>query len=124
MRRQRFLTVGVVSLVLLGPAAMGAEQVSKHDKQVIITLLDRLKQRKDLHFIRDGKVYDAHTAAWYLHFKWDQNKDKVHSIEDFIQLSSVGGEHGEITYYVKFSDGRTQTAREVLEASVKQIEAE
>ena len=92
------------------------------DRQVIKMLLERLKERKDLKFVRADKTYNAKEAAWYLKYKWDQNKEKVHSVDDFIHLSSYGGEHGEITYYVKLSDGTEKPAKEVLEESAKKLE--
>ena len=57
-------------------------------------------------------------------YKWDQNKEQVHNVEDFIHLSSYGGDHGEITYYVKFSDGTQRPAKEVLNESVQKLEGE
>lgn len=103
-------------------AARADDSISPHDKQLINQLLDQLKHRKDMKFIRKDKEYDAGTAAWYLRFKWDQNKDQVHNIQDFINLESRGGKHGEVTYYVQFADGRKETAKKVFEHAFQRLE--
>lgn len=117
----------LISSLLLSaavPPARAADSLSAHDKHLIDTLLQRLGKRKDLHFIREDKTYDAKAAAWYLRFKWDHNKSKVHSIEDFINLASTGGDHGEVTYYVQFDDGHKEPAKAVLEDAVKMLQVE
>jgi hypothetical protein len=106
------------------PPSAVKRELSSEERQLIEVLLERLKGRTDLKFVRDGVVYDAGMAAWYMRLKWSQNREKVKSVEDFIALESVGGEKGEITYYVEFSDGRRRTAREVLEESVKKLKGE
>ncbi|MGN6367380.1 MAG: DUF5329 family protein [Phycisphaerae bacterium] len=123
---KRATTMAMVLVMAAGMARLGlaAEQIPAKDKALITELLHRLKQRKDLKFVREDKTYGPREAAWYLKFKWDHNKEKVHNVEDFINLSSYGGDHGEITYYVRFSDGTEKPAKEVLEQSVKKLEAE
>ena len=103
-------------------ATTASAQLSKEDRQLIETLLERLKG-KDMKFVREGVMYDAKMAAWYMKLKWQTNSDKVKSLEDFVALESTGGEHGEIKYYVEFPDGSRKEAREVLEASVKKLRA-
>jgi hypothetical protein len=100
-------------------AATRARELSAEDRTIIEGILEGIAKTEGLKFLRADKEYDAKTAAWYLKFKWDQNKDKVKSVQDFIDLQSVGGEKGEITYYVQFADGTKKTAREVMEAAVK-----
>jgi hypothetical protein len=107
--------------VILGAGLVRAGELPAEDKRIIEAVLEGIKQRKDLKFVREDKVYDAKAAAWYMKYKWEQNKDKVKSVEDFVALQAVGGKHGEVTYYVQFSDGKRKTAREVLEAAVKEI---
>lgn len=99
------------------------KELTAKDREIIGKLLEGLKARKDMKFIRVDKTYSAKDAAWYLQYKWDHNKEKVHSVEDFVQLSAYGGEHGEVTYYVEFSDGRRERAKEVLEESVRKLRA-
>ncbi len=123
---KRLMTLPILILMLAAPTplARAADEMPPHDKQLITLLLDRLKDRKDLHFIREDKTYDSNQAVWYLQYKWDHNKNKVHNVEDFINLSSYGGEHGEITYNVKFADGAVRPAKDVLEESLKKLEAD
>ena len=121
------MLAAVVILAVVGsvsPANAAKDDLPAHDKQVINTLLDRLKERRDLRFIREDKSYGPATAAAYLRYKWDHNRDKVHNIQDFITLASYGGDHGEVTYYVQFSDGKREPAKDVLEQSLKQLEDE
>jgi hypothetical protein len=124
VKRAMIGTIMMVMVAGMGSVGMAKDYMPARDKQLIEELLKRLKERKDLKFVREDKTYGPKEAAWYLKYKWDHNKEKVHSVEDFINLSSYGGDHGEITYYVKFSDGTVRPAKEVLEESVKQLEAE
>jgi hypothetical protein len=111
------------AMMLLAHEARAAE-LPQEDRRIIEAVLEGLKGRKDLKFVREDKTYDARAAAWYMRYKWDKNKEKVNSVEDFVALESVGGKHGEVTYYVEFSDGIRKTAREVLEAAVKKLRGE
>ena len=122
----KVLSILVLTVIMAGSSApaYARQPMPEKDRELIKTLLDRLKQREDLTFIRLDKKYDAKAAAWYLKYKWDHNKDKVHSIQDFINLESYGGDHGEVTYYVEFSDGRKITAKEMLEQSIQDLERE
>jgi hypothetical protein len=116
--------IGLITLLILAaaPTLQAADAtLSAKDRATIDTLLDRLGDRKDLRFIRLDKSYDAGAAATYLRFKWHQNESKVHSVQDFINLSATGGKNGEVTYYVQYPDGRRRPAKEVLEEAVNDI---
>ena len=116
------IAVGLLLMACAARPVQAAEAaLSAQDKATINTLLDRLSKRKDLHFVRLDKVYDASTAASYLRFKWNQNQSKVHNVQDFINLSATGGKNGEVTYYVQYADGKRRPAKDVLEEAVKEI---
>jgi hypothetical protein len=71
---------GVLGAMMLIAHEARASELPREDRRIIETLLDGLKARKDLKFVRENKSYDAKTAAWYMKFKWQQNKDVVKSV--------------------------------------------
>jgi hypothetical protein len=75
--------------------------------QHLISVIETLKGAK---FIRNGKAFDAKTAADHLRFKLKAAGDQVKTAEDFIRLcgtkSSISGQ----PYRIGFSDGSTVEA--------------
>jgi hypothetical protein len=65
-------------------------------------------------FIRNGKEYGPAEAAKHLQLKREKAGDRVKTADDFIRLcashSSMSGE----AYLIRFADGRTRTAEDVL----------
>ena len=107
-------------LVLISASARAAGGLPDRDRALIEALLAGVKS-SSYKFIRKDQTFDAKTAAWYLRFRWDQNRAKIESVQDFIDLVSVGGEHGEITYYVEFPDAVRKPAREVLDEALARL---
>ncbi len=117
-----------LSLVMLAamvlPARAARNSLPAADKALINQMLDKIAQRKDLKFVRLDKIYSASTAVSYLRFKWDMNKSRVHSVQDFINLQATGGAHGEVTYYVQYPDGHRRPAKDVMEEVVRELQSQ
>jgi len=61
---------------------------------------------KDATFIRNDKEYDARTAAFFLRSKWQMNKDKVRTSEDFIEkIASRSSTTGK-PYRIRMKNGK------------------
>ena len=123
MRCARAAMGVLIVLAAATPAEAKGQKLSQQDKATINALLNRIEHQKDLKFVRLDKTYSASTAAKYMRFKWHQNDSKVHNVQDFINLESVGGSHGEVTYYVQYPDGHRRPARDVMEETVQQLRA-
>lgn len=68
-------------------------------------LIEIVGQSVDRTFIRNGTVYDATIAARFLRGKWDYNRDRVHSAEDFVrEIGTRSGKDGP-AYRVRNADG-------------------
>jgi len=72
-------------------------------------------------FVRNGKDYGAAEAARHLQHKREKAGDRVRTADDFIRLcasqSSLSGE----AYRIRFADGRTRTAEDVLREELARI---
>ena len=75
--------------------------------QYLISSVETLEGAK---FLRNGREYDARTAADHLRLKLRVAGDQVKTADDFIRLcaskSSISGE----SYRIRFSDGTTVDA--------------
>ncbi|HVS71102.1 MAG TPA: DUF5329 family protein [Phycisphaerae bacterium] len=111
----------ILILALAAPVCAARSSLSARDKATINTLLDRISH-SDLKFVRLDKIYGASTTVHYMRFKWHQNESKVNSVQDFINLESIGGAHGEVTYYVQYPDGHRRPAKVVMEETVRDIQ--
>ncbi|HVX85269.1 MAG TPA: DUF5329 family protein [Phycisphaerae bacterium] len=113
--------LALLLVLALAAPALAKSSLSKADKATINTLLDRISH-SNLKFVRLDKIYGASTAVHYMRFKWRQNDSKVNNVQDFINLESIGGSHGEVTYYVQYPDGHRRPARDVMEDALQQIQ--
>jgi hypothetical protein len=95
-------------------AAPAAPPAPMTEREKIERLLMYVGQLDDVDFIRNGKEYPAAEAAKHLRLKLDKAGDRVKTADDFIRLcashSYVSGE----AYLIRFPDGRTRTAEDVL----------
>jgi len=96
-------------LCLLGLSLLGAQTATSQpmtETQKIEALIKIVDELKDATFIRNGDVHDCHAAAKHMRDKWDAQKSKIKTAEDFIEKaaskSSVSGK----PYLIRFSDGR------------------
>jgi hypothetical protein len=93
------------------------------EAQKIERLIAYVAGLEDAVFIRNGTAHTPQEAARQLRRKLEEAGDRVQTADDFIRLcvshSSVPGE----AYLVRYSDGRTRTAEDVLRDDLLQMQA-
>ena len=72
-------------------------------------------------FVRNGKDYGATEAAKHLQHKREKAGDKVKSADDFIRLCASHSYLSGEAYLIRFADGRTRTAEDVLREELARI---
>lgn len=84
----------------------------------IESLLAYVRALEGATFIRNGAEHSAPEAASHLRMKWEKQRAKVRTAEDFITLcaskSSMSGER----YQIRFNDGHLSYADDVLSAEL------
>jgi hypothetical protein len=102
-----FLVVLAVGAGLRSAPADAAPEsgIQPPELQRIELLLNFVEQSTDRTFIRNGTSYDAATAARFLRLKWDHDRDRVRTAEDFVrEIGSQSGTTGS-RYRVRTADG-------------------
>jgi hypothetical protein len=115
--------VRVAALTLLVAVVAAAELTQASclptgERQRLEALIGNVAQRSDVTFIRNGRAYDAVTAAQFLRGKWRNRAAEVCSAEDFIvKVASVSSTTGK-PYRVRLRDGREVPAAEFFQAEL------
>lgn len=115
--------IGVVLLILLAaavPASADGELPQSADAE-IEALIAAVGRMTDAAFIRNGRSYDAGTAAEFLRRKWRRHADDVRSAEDFIEKIASASSTSVKPYLIRFADGRELPCGDVLRAELKRL---
>ena len=116
-----FVRIGCAALVLGMAAAGRCEQLPAAERTRIEALIAAVAGMTDAAFIRNGRSYDAGTAAEFLRRKWQRHAAEVRSAEDFIEkIGSASSTSGE-PYRIRFADGRETTVGEALKSELKRL---
>lgn len=92
------------------------------DKQKIEALIKHVEGLSDAVFVRNGKAYDARTAAKFMRRKWESEQASVRTPGDFIKkVASVSSTTGK-EYTIRFKDGREVSSGEYLKEQLKKLE--
>ena len=101
---------------------VGAQATPAAEKQKIEALIKFIGDAKELQFVRNGKVYDAATAAKFLRAKWAANDAEVKTARAFIdKVASFSGTSGE-PYLIRRSDGSKIKSKDYLFAELQKLE--
>jgi head-tail adaptor len=73
-------------------------------------------------FIRNGKEYGPAEAAKHLRYKREQAGSRVKTADDFIRLCASHSTLSGDAYLIRFADGRTRTAEDVLREELVRID--
>jgi hypothetical protein len=96
----------LTAMLLCLASATAADEISTQEKEKIEYLINHLESMQDATFIRNGKEHDARTAGLFLRRKWQVNKDKVRTAEDFIEsIASRSSTTGK-AYIIRMKNGR------------------
>ncbi len=108
-----------ILLAIAVPAhAAGELPASEAEIQALIAAVGSMS---DAAFIRNGRSYDAGTAAEFLRRKWRRHAEEVRSAEDFIEkIASASSTTGR-PYLVRLPDGRELPCGDILSAELKRL---
>lgn len=108
-------------LSIAGPLCLQAAEKPATEKEKIEALIKHLEGLKDATFIRNGRDYNAKTAARFLRGKWDANEKEIKTASDFIEkAASVSSTTGK-PYLIRFKDGREVKCGDYLRDELKKF---
>lgn len=92
------------------------------EAQKVERLLEYIRGLEGATFIRNGSEHSCKEAADHLEAKWKKHMSKIRTAEGFItELASASGMTGD-PYKIKFADGTTSNAKEVLLQELKRLD--
>ncbi len=104
------------------PAAAMADAAPLAESEKIDRLIRYIAALEGAVFIRNGTEHGPAEAAQHLQSKREKAGDRVKTADDFIRLcashSTLSGE----AYLIRFADGHTRTAEDVLREELARIE--
>lgn len=77
-------------------------------------MITAVAQATDRRFIRNGRAYDAATAAGFLRAKWESAGDRIRTAEDFVREIRTRSSTTGAPYRVRGPDGREEDAASFL----------
>ncbi len=105
---------------LLAASVSAADDKPMSETEKIEALIKHVEGLSDAKFVRNGREYDAKTAARFLRGKWDAKKDEIKTAQDFIdKAASVSSTSGK-PYLIR-KDGRDIKAGEYLTEQLKKL---
>jgi hypothetical protein len=122
MNIRTFLSLLITLLVVGKSATSRAAGISEAEKAKIEALLAVIAGLPDAEFVRNGKTYDAKTAATFLRRKWGANEDDIATATDFISKAATGSGTTGKPYLIKKKDGTEVKCGEFLTAELKKLE--
>jgi Family of unknown function (DUF5329) len=102
--------------------SLRAQPAPAAEKQKIEALINSVADAKDLQFVRNGKTYDATTAAKFLRGKLAASAAEVKTARGFIdKVGSFSGTSGK-PYLIRRSDGSEIKSKDYLLAELRKLE--
>jgi hypothetical protein len=101
-------------------AAGQADALPGVERKKIESLLESVAKLPNAVFVRNGKSYDAATAAKFLRGKW-KNRTDVRSAEEFIDKVATKSSTTGKPYLIRYTDGREVPTAMFLRAGLKEL---
>jgi hypothetical protein len=121
MTSRNFLRVVLAFVLSLAAVLPSHAAPAPEEKARIESLISHIENLKDATFIRNGRDYDAKSAAKFLRGKWESKEKEILTASDFIaKAASVSGTTGK-PYVIRFKDGRQVKCGEYLAAELKKL---
>ena len=123
MNTRTFLRAVMSCAIFLAAAtpSLFAQNLPPAEKTKIETLISHVEALGDAKFVRNGKEYDAPSAAKFIRKKWQANEKEIQSASDFIaKAASVSATSGQ-PYLIRFKDGRELKCGDYLTARLKKL---
>ncbi|MDA3898894.1 MAG: DUF5329 family protein [Spirochaetes bacterium] len=106
--------VTAVLIIFVTTALYSQEDLSESsmsEQQKIDYLIKCVESLKDARFYRNGKEYDAKTAADHLRLKRDKVGSRLKTVEQFIEKLASHSSFSGKPYYIQYDDGTRITAK-------------
>jgi len=119
-----FFSALLLALLLFTGAAVQAQEADLPavEQEKIENLINAVEHLSEAAFIRNGKPYDAITAARFLRAKLRSREPDVRSANDFIEkIASFSSTTGK-PYLIRFTDGREVSSAEFFRAHLAEME--
>lgn len=91
------------------------------EKSKIESLLSHIAGLADAKFIRNGKEYDASSAAKFLRRKWEANEKDIHSATDFITVAATKSSTSGKPYLIQLKGRSATPCGEYLTTELKKM---
>ncbi|MDB6072149.1 MAG: hypothetical protein JWL81_3320 [Verrucomicrobiales bacterium] len=117
-----WLLILLFTILSWTPAGWAGEAAAPAEKAKIESLILRMQTMTDASFVRNGKEYDAKTAARFLRGKWEANSDEIRTAADFIDKAATKSSTSGKPYMIKTKAGVETSAADFLKAELKKIE--
>ena len=92
------------------------------DAEKIQYLISSVEHMQNAKFIRNGRAYDAKTAADHLREKKRNAKGHCDTAEDFIKLCGAKSSQSGKPYQIRFADGKVVTSEQFLRQKLREFE--
>jgi hypothetical protein len=92
--------VAILSFLLLISISTAAD--AKAEEARIKALISHVESLDHAKFVRNGKEYDAKSAAEFLRRKWEANRKSVHTAADFITTVATKSSTTGKPYLIRF----------------------
>ena len=117
-----FVSVLLMILAVGTPNPLRADDIPPREVERIEGLIGHVAGMKDAKFVRNGKEYDAATAAKFLRGKWEARADEVKTATDFIEkIASASSTSGK-PYLVRFKNGKEVECGDYLKEKLAEFE--
>lgn len=117
----RKLILNIAAALSLMTAAETVFALNEAELKICEALIEDLRTRTDLSFIRNGSEHSAAEAADHIQRKLDYAKDDLSSVDDFIEHLASSSSLSGRDYLVVDSNGHEITAREYWRARLKSL---
>ena len=108
---------------LADPTPTSATRPAMTETQKIEALIDVVR-RTDAVFVRNGKTYDAASAAKLMRYKWKKHKADIATADDFIERAASKSLATGKAYRIRFPDGTETSSGDYLRRKLAAINGE
>jgi Family of unknown function (DUF5329) len=91
------------------------------EKAKIESLLSHVANLTDAKFIRNGKDYDAKSAAKFLRGKWEANEKNINSANDFIAVAATKSSTSGKPYLIQLKGRPATPCADYLTTELKKL---
>lgn len=122
LRQHSLYAVLFVSVFNGGALDAGAAEKPLTEQQKINALIAHIEGLEGATFIRNGREYDAETAAQFLRGKWQARGSEIRTARDFVEDDATASSTTGRPYLIRLRDGTETRSGEYLLSHLKVLE--